>query len=120
MSQTSLDLTQPKARGGDPATSHQAAEEVRLSLRAGSARWKLMQAHARHALHGLTDEEAARDAGLSLTSEYATRCSELTKAGYLGICRKDGKDVERVGASGQSRVVRALTAKGVAWCMGNP
>jgi hypothetical protein len=109
---------QPKARAADPATSHDAAESARLNVRTGSARARLLLAHYdqwkndapfAHALdpHGLTDEEAAAYAGLSLTSEYATRCSELVNAGYLETTNRT-----RNGSSGQARVVRVITDAG--------
>lgn len=97
-----------QARRTDPATSHEAA----FKIRPGSARARLLMAHAiaQGIREGLTDEEACMAAGLSLRSEYATRCSELMRAGYL-------RDTEatRTGASGMSRVVRVITDQGRAW-----
>jgi hypothetical protein len=107
---------QPKARASDPATSHDAAESARLSVRTGSARARLLLAHYEQwqdeveplaPLVGLMDEEAAVLAGLPLTSEYATRCSELVNAGYL-----ETTDRTRNGSSGQARVVRVITDAG--------
>ena len=106
---------QPKARASDPATSHDAAESARLNVRTGSARARLLLAHYEAWLDaapfgndiGLTDEEAAAAAGLPLTSEYATRCSELVGAGYL-----ETTDRTRTGSSGQARVVRVITDAG--------
>jgi len=95
---------QPKARATDPRTSHEAAETA-LTTRAGSQRHKLWQAF-KWSLD-LTDEEAAVKAGISLTSEYATRCSELRNAGYI---RDTG--AERVGASGSRRIVSQITDLG--------
>jgi hypothetical protein len=95
----------PKARATDPATSHDAAEAVRV--RSGTAKHKLLKAYAQAGAAGLTDEEAAVAAGLSLASEYATRCSELTKLGLLAPT-----DLTRVGSSGQARIVRRITAQG--------
>ena len=100
-----------RARGTDPTTSHDAARKVRP----GSARAALLLAHARaddEALShpgriGLTDEEACTAAGLSLASEYATRCSELERAGYL----RDTSLV-RIGHSGMGRMVRVITDSG--------
>jgi len=106
---------QPKARASDPATSHDAAESARLNVRTGSARARLLLAH--HEAYkdaapfgndiGLTDEEAAAAAGLPLTSEYATRCSELVGAGYLATTERT-----RIGSSKQARVVRVITDAG--------
>ena len=44
----------PKARRSDPASSHKAAEEIKM--KAGSSRFKLLQAHTTNR-DGLTDEE---------------------------------------------------------------
>lgn len=93
---------QGQARRSDPVTSHEAA----LKVRPGSARAALLQAHV-HAPDGLTDEEACEAAGLSLASEYATRCSELMRAGLL-------RDTTwtRTGSSGMQRLVRTITDEG--------
>ena len=107
---------QPKARASDPATSHDAAESARINVRTGSARARLLLAHYEQwqdeveplaPLVGLTDEEAAAAAGLPLTSEYATRCSELVGAGYLATTERT-----RIGSSKQARVVRVITDAG--------
>lgn len=92
-----------QARHSDPET----AKEAALRVRPGSARYRLLEAHSEHP-DGLTDEEAAAVAGLSLTSEYATRCSELVRAGLL-------KDTSRVrtGSSGMARLVRQITPEGL-------
>jgi hypothetical protein len=98
---------QPKARASDPATSHDAAESARLNVRTGSQRRKLLDAFACHGDAGLTHEQAARIAGISLASEYATRCSELLNAGYL-----EATGEKRVGASGLDRAVFRITDTG--------
>lgn len=95
----------PKARADDLKTSKMAADFVKA--KATTARVRLMQAHAANP-QGLTDEEAARWAGVSLVSEYATRCSELVRAGLLA----DTEDT-RIGSSGAARVVRRITDLGV-------
>lgn len=92
-----------QARASDPATSHAAARLIRP----GSARSQLLKAHWGRP-EGLTDEEAATFAGLRLTSEYATRCSELTRAGLL----EDLTDT-RAGLSGMARQVRRITPLGI-------
>lgn len=94
-----------QARVSDPPTSHEAAKLV--TARATTARVLLLKAHGQHRL-GLTDEEAAVMAGLSLMSEYATRCSELMRAGVLVDTTKT-----REGSSGAKRVVRQITQMGV-------
>lgn len=91
-------------RRTDPDT---AAEAARL-VRPGSARHRLLVAHDEHP-GGLTDEQAATLAHLKLTSEYATRCSELERAGYLV-----NTDDTRTGASGMARLVRRITPEGIA------
>jgi hypothetical protein len=98
---------QPKARAADPETSHQAAEEVRLSPKLGSARWRLLLAFADAGEAGLIDPEACERAGLSLQSEYATRCSELTNAGFLELTGE-----KRAWTTGQDRAVRRITQAG--------
>lgn len=96
----------PKARANDPNTSKTAADFVRA--KASTARVKLMTAHAANP-EGLTDEEAATAAGVSLLSEYATRCSELVRAGLLF----DTGDT-RLGVAGTARIVRRITDLGIA------
>ena len=98
---------QPKARASDPATSHQAAEDVRP--KANTAKARLLAAHLAHP-DGLTDREAAERAGLNLRSEYATRCSELVRAGWL----RDTDDTRPDPDSGAARMVRRATPKAMA------
>lgn len=93
-----------QVRRSDPATSHEAARLVRP----GSARHALLMAHNEHR-DGLTDEEAALIAHLSLTSEYATRCSELARVGLLV-----DTPMARAGSSGMARLVRRITLFGIA------
>jgi hypothetical protein len=97
-----MDADHGQARWKDPRTSKDAASMVRP----GSARAKLLDAHAWNP-KGLTDEEAAMVAGLPLVSEYATRCSELLRAGLL-----ENTGTTRTGASGMSRMVRRITTEG--------
>jgi hypothetical protein len=91
-----------QARSSDPPTSHAAAFHVRP----GSARFALLSAHLDYPA-GLTDEEAAVLGGLSLRSEYATRCSELERAGFL-----EPSTITRTGDSGLPRMVRRITDLG--------
>lgn len=97
--------TVAKARATDPKTSKAAADFVKA--KATTARVRLMTAHAANP-QGLTDEEAAKICGVNLRSEYATRCSELVRAGLL-------QDTEqtRLGDSGTPRLVRRITDLGV-------
>jgi len=97
--------TKVKARSSDPQTSKRAAQEI--GIRVNSSRFKLLMAHFTER-NGLTDEEAATHAGLPLTSEYATRCSELERAGLLA-----SMPTHRTGSSGQLRMVRRITVKGI-------
>ena len=96
---------QEKARRTDPATSHVAAAVIKAH--SGTARVRLLEAHGEYPA-GLTDEEAAEAAGLSLLSEYATRMSELQNGGLV-----EPTGEFREGSSGMLRVVRAITPDGL-------
>lgn len=101
-----IELTrQRKHRKTDPQTSAQA--DLFASNGSISARRRLIEAHAAHP-NGLTDEEAALIAGLSMSSEYSTRCSELKRDGIL-----EDTPRTRVGSTGLQRTVRQMTAAGV-------
>lgn len=100
------------SRRTDPATSHQAAAAI--VVKATNQRGRLLLAHAawsdRDQSHegGLTDEEAASLAeGVSLTSEYAKRCSELRDAGLI-----EATGQTRKGASGAARIISRITEAG--------
>ena len=96
-----------KARAADPITSHLAAQIV--VPKATSQRGKLLLAHLRNP-DGLTDREAASSAGVSLASEYATRCSELVRCGWL----RDTADTRLDPDTAQARMVRRITDNGMA------
>lgn len=98
---------QQKHRNTDPLTSRQA--DLFASSRSTSARHRLIEAHYAHP-NGLTDEEAAKIAGLDPTSEYSTRCSELKRDGIL-----EDTPRTRPGATGLQRTVRQLTAAGATY-----
>jgi hypothetical protein len=98
---------QPKARASDPATSHEAAESARLNVRTGSQRRKLLDAFKEAGDAGLTHEQAAMAAGISLASEYSTRCSELSNAKFL-----EATGEKRVGSRGLDRAVFRITDAG--------
>lgn len=103
-----IELTrQKKHRNRDPFTSRQA--DLFASSKSTSARQRLIEAHFA-APNGLTDEEAAKAAGLDLSSEYSTRCSELKRDGLL-----EDTERTRAGSTGLQRTVRQLTAKGAAY-----
>lgn len=97
-----------QARNTDPWTAKDAA----MLVRPGGQRRRLLEAHLWNP-GGLTDEEAAAHAGVDGRSEYATRCSELVRAGLL-----ENTDESRPGEAGMARIVRRITDKG-AWVMGN-
>lgn len=99
-----LDIRPGRARRTDPTTSHEAGDQV--AYRAGSSKALLMTAFASHP-DGLTDEEAAIIAGVSLTSEYAKRCSELRDAMLIvpRINPATGEPLTRAGRSGLQRIV---------------
>lgn len=104
------------ARNTDPGTSHAATEEIKV--RAGTQRAKLLTVF-RHGgffgVDGLTDEQAMEGAvGVSPTSEYAKRCSELREAGFI-----EPTGETRRGASGMERIVSRITDKGRAWVRDN-
>lgn len=109
--QPMLPFNEPKSRRSDPHTSHLAATAI--SIKAGSQRARLLIAFVEHAPNGLTDEEAATAAGISLVSEYATRCSELRNAGLIDVCVTDNGPVTRIGSSGMARIVSAITDDGL-------
>lgn len=92
-----------QARETDPDTSQEAAKLIRA--KATTARVRLLECFGRW--DDLTDEEAATRAGLEMTSEYATRCSELDRAGMV-----EDTGRRRRGAAGAERMVRAITPLG--------
>lgn len=101
--------TGPAARKADPRTSQSAAAAAR-STRAGSQRHKLLAAFAHAPQRGMTDEEAMEFAqGVTPTSEYAKRCSELRAAGWI---EDSGED--REGGAGLPRIVSKITEQGLA------
>ena len=102
-----LSRTAGKVRASDPATSRQAA--LFAEATSTSARLRLIEAHAAHP-NGLTDEEAALIAGLSMASEYSTRCSELKRDGIVEDTTRT-----RVGSTGLQRVVRQMTSAGLTY-----
>lgn len=96
---------QHKARLSDPVTSHAAA--LGIVPKSGTAKAKLLAAHLAHP-DGLTDREAAELAGLNLRSEYATRCSELQRAGFLEATEAVRPDPD----TRTDRMVRRITLRG--------
>lgn len=100
------DLDAPgQARATDPSTSQIAARLI--TAKAHTARVRLLEAFGQRG--DLTDEQAAGAAGLSLSSEYATRCSELRRA---GLVVETG--ATRLGVAGTPRLVSRITDSGLA------
>lgn len=99
------DQREGRARNSDPLTSHLGA--VSISYRSGSQKAKLLQAYATAGANGLTDEEAAERAGLSMRSCYWKRCSELRQDGYVA---ETGQT--RLGSAGVARLVCSITNSG--------
>lgn len=103
------------SRTTDPETSHAAAAEIKV--RAGTQRAKLLDAHYRGNEwdpSGLTDEQAMKWAGVSATSEFAKRCSELREGGFI-----EPTGETRPGSAGPQRIVSRITPKGIAWIEAN-
>jgi len=99
-------VEQQKARLTDPETSHRAAKQV--APKSGTAKAKLLAAHRANP-DGLTDREAAELAGLDLRSEYATRCSELARMGWLTNTATSRPDPD----TRTDRMVRRITDLGM-------
>lgn len=105
------------SRSTDPVTSHKAAAAI--TVKAGSQRAKLLDAFMDsykteisswqgHFPSGLTDEEAMNRAlGVSPSSEFSKRCSELREAGLI-----EATGETRPGGSGHQRIVSKITDKG--------
>lgn len=76
-----------------------------VSYRSGTQKAALLEAFRSAWPSGLTDEEAAVSAGLSLSSEYSKRCGELRQDGYIAVLTEAGEPVTRPGSSGLDRIV---------------
>jgi hypothetical protein len=98
-----VDHAPGRARRDDYATSRAGAESVKY--RAGSQKAKLLAAFASSA--GLTDEQAATQAGLSMRSCFWKRCGELRDAGLIIFTGE-----QRVGSSGTPCGVSEITTAG--------
>lgn len=73
--------------------------DVKMALSAPNLRAKMLESYVAAGSDGLTDDEAARDAGL-LDTCYWKRCNELRQAGLI---RNTGR--KRIGLSGVKRIV---------------
>jgi hypothetical protein len=76
-----------------------------VAYRAGSQKAKLLEAFKDAYPEGLTDEEAAVRAGISLGSEYSKRCGELRQDARIAVLEVLGEVVTRAGSSGVQRIV---------------
>jgi hypothetical protein len=99
------DHVRGRTRRDDYATSKAGARAV--SFRAGSQKARLLSAFAEAGPAGLSDDEAARRAGLPATSCYWKRCGELRA---LGLILFTGD--ERIGSAGVERMVSIITEAG--------
>jgi hypothetical protein len=93
-----------------PASLPQQAAEVPV-FRVGSQLHRLLDAYASTVKTGLTDEDAATDAGL-LGSCYWKRASELRRYALIAPVLNNGKPVTRKGSAGTPRRVCVITAAG--------
>lgn len=94
------------SRTTDPDTSRRTEPRP---VTANNARGKLLAAFHRAGPGGCTDETAARGAGVSLSSEYAKRCSELRDARLIEVTG----DTRVSPSSGKQRIVSRITHAGV-------
>jgi len=100
------DFRNGRHRSPDWTTSVQGAESV--AYRAGSQKQLLLAAFKDAYPAALTDEEAAENAGISLTSEYSKRCGELRQDHAIVVAWKaPGEPLTRAGRSGIQRIVSA-------------
>lgn len=98
-----------RQRHPDHVTSVEGARDV--TRRAPNQRLQLLQVWGRHRIDGLTDEEAATEAGLS-RSCFWKRCGELRAEGHL-VEHPDEAKGYRKGAAGVRRKVWTITAHGL-------
>lgn len=105
-------INHPLARRTDPATSHDAIEDVKPRL--GTQMWLLLVAYIDAGPLGLTADEAGRRADLSHTG-YWKRCSDLYRGGLIDTVWSDGEPLTRPGRTGSCQEVRAVTREGLRW-----
>jgi hypothetical protein len=100
-----VDETRARVRTSDPATSLAGAHDV--AYRAGSQKARLLAAYVDAYPAGLTDEEAAKIAGLYelRTASWWKRCSELRDTGEIVPTSET-----RRGESGSERMVCRASA----------
>lgn len=94
-----------RTRRDDHATSIAGAASV--AYRAGTQKAALLAAYQAAGAAGLTDEEAAEAAGISLRSCYWKRCGELRQDGVIAPTGQT-----RSGDAGVDRIVCRATSTG--------
>jgi hypothetical protein len=102
--QAGRDDSPGRTRRRDHATSRAGADSV--AYRAGSQKARLLAEYRGAGPEGLSDEEAAKAAGL-LASCYWKRCGELRADGMIVATGET-----RTGAAGVSRIVSRVTILG--------
>jgi hypothetical protein len=100
------DFRKGRHRTNDQPTSVAGARSV--AYRAGSQKALLAAAFEAAWPGNLSDEEAAFNAGVSLSSEFSKRCGELRQDGI--IVQIDG--ITRIGAAGVPRLVSVFVKEG--------
>lgn len=92
------------ARNADPYTSHAATPSP---VKAGTQRAMMLAGFLAYTSEGAMSEAAAEAAGVSLSSEYAKRTSELAQAGLV-----EDTGTTATGVSGMERIVWRITDDG--------
>lgn len=99
-----------RSRRDDHATSEAGARDV--GSRAPTQRLRLLAVYPAAGEVGLTAEEAAKAAGVSLRSCFWKRVSELAQDGDIEQQVRDGEEVTRKGDAGVECNVYVLTPAG--------
>jgi hypothetical protein len=96
------------------------AENALTSVTADSQRGRLLLAYLEVSDLGLTDDQAARMAGIGEKSCWWKRCGELRRAGLIEpmVAGDDDTPVMREGESGMLRTVSVITPEGRAVAYG--
>lgn len=108
-------------RKREPGTSvSPTADSALLIVRSGSQRARILLAYMAAGEEGLTDDQAARAAGISDKSCWWKRCSELRQSGLTTpiVAGDDDIPVMREGESGVLRTVCVITPEGQAVAYG--
>jgi hypothetical protein len=85
MSETLFDPDYREGRHRHPDWTSSIVGAERVAYRSGSQKEKLLNAYRNAYPRGLTDDEAAADAGLPMTSCYWKRCGELRQDGAITV-----------------------------------